>query len=411
MKSIFKLVSIFILGIAISCTTGKKEQEKEYAPGTFGYDLQIIGKRDSLVILKNKKGNAQVMVAPKYQAKVFTSTAEGLDGNSFGWVNHDAINSDELTPHMQAYGSEDRLWLGPEGGQFSLYFAPGDAMEFANWTVPAPIDSEPWKLVSSDRTSAMMEKEMKIVNYSGTKFEMKINRNIRLIENQDIKEILNIVPDENIKWVGYESENILANTGDNEWTEESGTVSIWILGMFNCSPNGTVVVPYKEGSEEELGKIATTNYFGEIPPDRLKYENGLLYFKVDGQKRSKIGISPQRALPVTGSYDPDNNLLTIVQFSVHENNNKYVNSLWEEKQKEPFKGDVLNSYNDGPVEDGSQMGPFFEIESSSPAAFLKPGEKISHYQKVFHFIGKKEQLTKISEAVLGVDIETIDAVF
>jgi hypothetical protein len=411
MNLTFKLLIITLIGLVLSCTTSKKEEKKEYAPGTFGYDLQSIGKKDSLVILKNAEGNAQVMVSPKYQAKVFTSTAEGLDGNSFGWVNHDAINSDKFTPHMQAYGSEDRLWLGPEGGQFSIYFAPESKMEFANWTVPAPIDSEPWKLVSSDRTNAEMEKEMKIVNYSGSKFEIHVNRNIRLIEKEGIKEILDIVPDNDIKWVGYESENIVTNTGENEWTEESGTVSIWILGMFNCSPNSTVVAPYKEGSEDELGKIATTNYFGELPPDRIKYENGLLYFKVDGQKRSKIGLSPQRALPITGSYDPDNNLLTVVKFSVHANNNKYVNSLWEEKQEEPFKGDVLNSYNDGPLEDGSQLGPFFEIESSSPAAFLKPGEKISHYQNVFHFVGEKEQLTKITEALFGVSTEEIAGVF
>jgi hypothetical protein len=411
MQPTFKLLTIILIALITSCTTSNKEEKKEYKPGTFGYDLQSIGKRDSLVILKNAEGNAQVMVSPKYQAKVFTSTANGLDGNSFGWVNHDAINSDELTPHMQAYGSEDRLWLGPEGGQFSQYFAPGVAMEFKNWTVPAPIDSEPWKLISSNRTSAMMEKEMKVINYSGTEFELKVNRNIRLIDNKEIKEFLDIVPNEEIKWVGYESENIVTNTGENEWTEESGTVSIWILGMFNCSPNSTVVAPYKEGSEDELGKIATTNYFGELPPDRIKYETGLLFFKVDGRKRSKIGLSPQRALSITGSYDPDNNLLTVVKFSVHENNNKYVNSLWEEKQEEPFKGDVLNSYNDGPLEDGSQLGPFFEIESSSPAAFLKPGEKISHYQRVFHFVGEKEQLSKITKALFGVSTDEIARVF
>jgi hypothetical protein len=31
---------------------------------------------------------------------------------------------------------------------------------------------------------------------------------------------------------------------------------------------------------------------------------------------------------------------------------KYVNSKWGQ-QDDPYKGDVVNSYNDGPVEDGS----------------------------------------------------------
>jgi len=49
-----------------------------------------------------------------------------------------------------------------------------------------------------------------------------------------------------------------------------------------------------------------------------------------------------------------------------------------------MKGDAVNSYNDGPVTDGSIMGPFYEIESSSPAANLSPGEKITHTQRIFH---------------------------
>ena len=50
----------------------------------------------------------------------------------------------------------------------------------------------------------------------------------------------------------------------------------------------------------------------------------------------------------------------------------------------PYSGDALNSYNDGPLEDGSQMGPFYELETSSPAAALKPGESITHSQITIH---------------------------
>jgi hypothetical protein len=33
----------------------------------------------------------------------------------------------------------------------------------------------------------------------------------------------------------------------------------------------------------------------------------------------------------------------------------YVNSMWED-QKEPFSGDVVNSYNDGPTATGKTIG-------------------------------------------------------
>ena len=44
-----------------------------------------------------------------------------------------------------------RFWLGPEGGQYSLYFKPGDPFDLAHWQVPEPIDWGAWS--SSDRSS------------------------------------------------------------------------------------------------------------------------------------------------------------------------------------------------------------------------------------------------------------------
>ena len=57
-----------------------------------------------------------------------------------------------------------------------------------------------------------------------------------------------------------------------------------------------------------------------------------------------------------------------MNYSLPAGEREYVNSLWE-IQDEPFRGDVVNSYNDGKLEDGTQLGPFYELESSSPAAF------------------------------------------
>ena len=62
----------------------------------------------------------------------------------------------------------------------------------------------------------------------------------------------------------------------------------------------------------------------------------------------------------------------VVQSS--RNSFSYVNGQWG-PQEDPFAGDVINSYNDGPVEDGSIMGPFYEIETSSPGG-LAP---VPHY--------------------------------
>ena len=60
-------------------------------------------------------------------------------------------------------------------------------------------------------------------------------------------------------------------------------------------------------------------------------------------------------------------------------NKPYLNQEWN-IIKPPFSGDAVNAYNDGPLADGSQMGPFYEIETVSPAAFLKPGESIRNVE-------------------------------
>jgi len=103
-------------------------------------------------------------------------------------------------------------------------------------------------------------------------------------------------------------------------------------------------------------------------------------------------------------------MLTILQFNKPAPGAEYINQLWE-IQREPFKGDVINSYNDGPLADGSQMGPFYEIESSSPAAFLAPGESLTHTQRIFHFVGDESKLTPISQKIWGISIEEINTVF
>src|SRR6185295_3286026 len=263
----------------------------------------------------------------------------------------------------------------------------------------------------SEVDNILLRKKMKLVNASGTLFELEVQREIRALHDKDPGRILGIQPDEGMRWVGYQSRNKITNTSDREWKRETGLLSAWILGMFNPSPRTTVVIPFKQGPDEKLGPIVNDAYFGKVPGDRLKIEPGVLFFKGDGQKRSKIGVSPRRSLGVLGSYDADNQVLTIVHFNQPKGAVDYVNSMWE-IQKEPFSGDAANSYNDGPASAGAApLGPFYELESSSPALPLKPGQSFTHVHSTFHFQGPTEELDKISQHVLGVGLVKIASAF
>lgn len=376
------------------------------AKGTFEYDAAFLKKyHPDLIQLSDDAGNAKVIIAPAYQGRVMTSTAEGDSGLSFGWVNHELIASGKPTEHINAFGGEERIWLGPEGGQFSIYFKKGAGFKFDNWFVPKEFDTEPFKLVSSSKAEAKFEKEIHLENYSGNKFDVKLNRTIRLLDKRSIEDALGSPLPEGVKGVAFESDNSITNQGTSDWDKKSGMLSIWILSMMNASPGTTVAVPFKQGDTTKLGKIVTDDYFGKVPSDRLKVGNGLILFKADASYRSKIGLSPSRALPVIGSYDAVNNVLTIAQFSLPEGATDYVNSLWQIQDK-PFAGDAVNSYNDGPI-DGKQMGKFYEIESSSPAASLKPGQSLHHMHRTIHLKGSKEDLNKISVKLLKVGVDQI----
>jgi len=395
-----------LIALLTSCTGKTPNDTATMSEGTFGYDLGFLEKHDTnLLVLRSADSAAQVIVSAKYQGKVFTSTADGASGRSFGWVNYKAFDG-PADEHMNAYGGENRLWLGPEGAQYSLFFAPGAAMEFANWRTPAAFDTEPWTVVSKADNAVVMAKDMALTNYAGTKLSLKIDRSVRLLTVAEATQLLVNTPLDGVKLVGYRTENALTNTGSTEWTAKTGAPCIWMLDMFVPSPAVSIVIPY---DEQGSGPVATTDYFGAIPPDRVTTKNGVLFFRADGKNRGKLGLSPQRAKPIAGSYDADNKMLTLTLFDI-DKQATYLNQEWK-LVPDPLKGDAVNAYNDGPLADGGQMGPFYEIESVSPAAFLKPGQKLTHNHTVLHVTGTEAALDKIAQQTLGVSLRTIQTAF
>lgn len=410
MNLITKISLLFTAICIFQCSPKEKTEiidSREYKIGEFGYDLNFLKKHHSdLILLGEDTTGAQLIVLPAYQGRVMTSTASGADGISYGWVNHNLIASGALNEHINVFGGEERFWLGPEGGQFSIYFRKGVPFTFENWFVPKELDTESFNVVRFSKTEARFEKEMHLENYTGNKFDLKVNRNVRLLSRDSLQISLGVDLPSDVQVVGFESENIVTNIGNETWTKDTGMLSIWILSMFNASDGGLVAIPFKKGSDDQLGKIVTDTYFGKIPSDRLKVKDGFMVFKADANYRSKLGISPERAMPWICSYDADKELLTLAQFSLPSQPMEYVNSLWEQ-QKDPFKGDAVNSYNDGPLENGEQLGKFYEIESSSPAAALKHGESLKHLHRTIHFQGSKASLNQISEKVLSISLSEI----
>ena len=378
---------------------------------TFGDDLAFLEKHTDVITLAGQKGGAMVAVVPLYQGRVMTSTADGPDGLSYGWINRPEIASGKRQPHINVFGGEDRYWLGPEGGQFSIFFTPGVPFDFEHWQTPEVLDWGGWQVIERGTDRVHFRKMATLVNYSRTGFDVLLDRTVRLVDPAEVQKGLGVELGPSIRAVAFESENRLANVGRQPWEKATGLLSIWILCMFTPSPGTTIVVPFVEGPEDKLGPIVNDAYFGKVPADRLVIKDGVVFFKGDGKHRGKIGISRARAKPILGSYDAQNRVLTLAQYSLPKDAKDYVNSMWE-IQQHPYAGDVANSYNDGPPAPGVKpLGPFYELESSSPAAELRPGESVRHTHRTIHLQGPEEDLGRIAKATLGVDLEEIRNAF
>lgn len=371
--------------------------------------------RHTKVLELTDEQGARVLICPEWQGRVMTSTCGGPEGLSFGFINSAFIDAGQPNAHFNNYGGEDRFWLSPEGGQFSLWFAQGAEQNLDNWFTPPALNEGAWRVISRPNDPFYrMTRRMNPVNASGTRFELDVIRDVRLLSGEDLTQLFGQeaaaqLKQPAVKVVGYETVNRVINLGP-QWTRDGGLMSIWILGMFNAGPQTVVIVPYRPGDESELGPIVKSDYFGPIPPERLKILPEAILFLGDGNYRSKIGTSQRRARNVAGSIDFVHGVLTLVHFTMPDDPtaHPYMNNMWELPQAEPYVGDVANSYNDGPAgPDKPGLGPFYEIESLSPAAALPTGGRLEHRHRTVHVQGDYAVLRAVAKEVLGVDLDTV----
>jgi hypothetical protein len=362
---------------------------------TYGTDKKFLEKYIELVELSD--GEHRLLATPTLQGRVLTSSADGDEGYSFAWLNYDLIASGHPLPHVNNWGGEDRFWLGPEGGQYSLFFPQGTDYSFDEWQTPAAIDTESWEEIARSKTGVTFRKETVLTNTAGNVLNMRLERDVELLPDDTTESLLEGPIPGGVRGVAFQTVNRLTNLGGFEWNRSTGMPSIWIVGQFAPSSQTTMIIPVLNAP----GAVINDAYFGKIPADRLRVTDRAICFRGDGLARGKIGIPPAMTVPVCGALDRENCVLTIIRFSFDETRSTYVNAMWEH-QADPFRGDVINAYNDGPLADGSTMGPFWELETSSPAANLVPGATIAHTHTTIHLRGPLPALEILAARLLGL---------
>jgi hypothetical protein len=412
LSSFGALRTVLTAGVAVligvtSLTAGDKG-----GPMTYGEAKDFLKKYTKVIELNDGSGGVAV-VTPEYQGRVMTSSCDGDKGASFGFINFKHIESGKVDKHFNNYGGEERLWLSPEGGPFSLWFKPGvKEQTLADWYTPPAFNEGGWK-VTKEKDEVEMTVPMKFSNASATDFWLDVTRSVRMLKEKDLvdlfgKDAVAKMTAKGVKRVAYETGNQIKNTGP-AMSKDKGLVSMWILGMITSGPETVIVVPYKAGSEADLGYVVKGDYFGAVPPERLKVTPEAVLFRADAKFRSKIGIPQKRAKNVLGSIDYKNNVLTIVSLNMPADPTKelYMSNAWVLPQPAPYAGDVVNCYNDGPQGDKPGFGDFYEIESLSPAKELKTGESLKHLHRTIHIQADPAVLAPLAKEILGVEWDAV----
>lgn len=375
---------------------------------SFQADADFLARHFDIHVLRNDEGGRAIVI-PALQGRTMTSSSKGEEGQSYGYIKYDAFDA-PMDPQINLYGGEDRIWISPEGGQFSVFFDPDVPMDFANWRTPKFLDTEVYEVVEKTDHLITTKNATAMMNMSGYVFDIELERTVELLSKDVAAEHLKTDLD-GVSLVAHESRNKLTNTGDKTWSQETGLIGLWSLCMSKPSAGATLMIPFRKGDEAELGTIVTSDYFGELDSTRLAVneELGMIFLLGDGEYRSKLGLSEKRALPFLGSWDSQRCVLTISQFSMPESApHGYTNNLWE-FQEEPYAGDVINGYNDGPNDSGGKLGGFYELETISPAYALEPGESRTHTQRIIRIEGEREKLDAIAKAVFDVSLDQVES--
>lgn len=370
---------------------------------TFAEDVDVMNKHNQTIVLE--LGQAKVAVLAEYQGRIMTSTAKGDDAESYGWIHHKRLSEDGPRQINKDPGGEDRLWFGPETGPYSIIFKPGVEPIVENITIPEAMSTITFDVIEQNKTSVHFHKNVSIQNHYGFTFNFDVNRSIHLFDNKTIEKNLAIDIGENLYAVGFSSQSKITNTGKQDWKKESGLLSLWDISAFKHGKRNTVVMPTRNNIQEVVA------YFNETRESHTRIIDNIVYYNADADYMNKIGIPPQHTVPLMAAYNADTQRLTIATFQFDDTPNAtYVNSVWLGKP-DPYKGDVINIFNDGRTDGVKPFGPFYELESSSNAKELKIGESQSHAHNTYHFEGDIEQMNAIVKTLFNLSLDQINSVF
>ena len=369
------------------------------------------------VLLQGEDKKKVVVVAPGLAGRVLCSGFDGIEGDTESCLYpveiKKGVTQSGRGGTWAAFGGEERLWFAPEGGIFGLFYRTGEPQIFKNYLVPEPLNSALFRVIGQNGKSVTLTTPLNLVNYRGNQIDLEVVRTIELVD--DCPYTLGYA--DKVEFVGFESKTCAKNIGRKPLTKQTGTVAVWTLGEFWARDHSVVILPFRPGPDSELGEPLNTTYFKTDMIDTTQSPEGYPYnnywnveddfalIKANGGVRTKIEMSPKRALGKMASINLANFTMTVVEFRIYPRMD-YVASYWLPYEGNPFEGAAISIFVETKA---SGFPPIYELETISPALFLQPNEQYCHISRTYHLRGDKDAVMEICEKNFNADFQTLTA--
>ncbi len=292
--------------------------------------LEIKGKS----LLEFKDGNSILCIAPDMGGRVFAF----MEGLSLHRIDLENIQSPNRPFNNFGGGN---LWPAPEGGKFGFNYRGNE------WYVQECINSQPYNILLYNKNSAVIEKEIILVNRSNTIFNVIMKRKISICDIPPFFKGWNI--SNSITYLSEDSFEVL-----NDVRIENGLIAAWTLEQFDANEN-TISFCLVNSPENAI------NFdFYEPPIEKIVYYKKGFTYQTDGMKKGQIGIRRKSNPKAIGFIDFERKIVCIRQNLTSTKNGLYFNIADNEQPGGAFSAeDTYSIFN------SSEDMRFFELETIS----------------------------------------------
>ena len=256
-----------------------------------------------------------------------------------------------------------------------------------------------------------LPKRMSLANYSGTPLDIDVDRTVRLLDRRTSPRISACSLDRTFAW--WDSSR---PTPSPTPAASRGSA---IPGWCRCGSSGCLRRLLKRQSRfhscragSTLGPVVNDAYFGKVPSDRLRVKGPVIFFRGDGQYRSKIGLSPSRARSVAGSYD--GRAARADARPVHASGRRRAHTSTRCGKCSASRSKETSSTATTTVR--RRQASRRSVRSTSwkrrrRRSASRPTQQHTHVHRTFHLVGPAGDLDRIARATLGVGLGEIRNAF